>query len=82
MAHPLVEWRTRHGLSRRAAALAAKAPYSTWANTELGIPSSVPVAVLALVEAVDGLDAADRLAGDYLRWRREAGERLLAGMGA
>lgn len=77
----MAAWRRARGWSRRDMAHAALTGYSTVANCELGVPATVPLAVLALAERLDGTDAAERLRRDYADWRRARGEALLASAG-
>ncbi len=76
---PVAAWRRARGWSRRDVAQVAGCGYATLANAELGVPATVPLAVLALVERLDGAGVADGLRRDYAAWRRAQGEALLAG---
>ena len=81
MGGPVAAWRRAHGWTRRDLAQAAGCGYATAANAELGVPATVPMAVLDLAERVDGPDVADGLRREYGAWRRAVGDALLAGAG-
>ncbi len=76
--NPFVQWRERHGLTRREVALLGRLNYGQVAATELGLVLRPNRGMLQVVESMDGAGVAVQLEGAYTAWRESEATALAA----
>lgn len=75
MSNPLIAWRHRHGLTRRALALAAGVAYSSMYAVEVGTATRLHPKIVELVQESDGAIAAQELIVAWETWKTDLAHR-------